>query len=181
MSTLETPRLVLRPFAPADWDAVDAMLSDPETTRYMHFATWTEDRRREWFDWCIDNSQQSNADSIQWLITRKDTGNVIGWFGIGASSEPTATYDVSFGYLIARSQWNRGFMTEAVRAVFAYEFETLGAPQLNATCEVNNPASARVLEKVGMRRVRTVYGADFEGNWARRHHYRITRSDYEGA
>ena len=43
---LEIPRL-LRPFAPGDWEAVDAMLSDPETVRHMHFATWTADRRRE--------------------------------------------------------------------------------------------------------------------------------------
>jgi len=57
-------------------------------------------------------------------------------------------------------------MTEAVRAILAYEFGTHGAPQLRATCHVANPASARVLEKVGMRREKTVFDANFASNWA---------------
>ena len=179
MPTLETPRLVLRPFTATAWDAVDAMLSDVETTRHMHFGTWTAARRREWFDWCVAEAQRPAADSIDWAIARRDTGETIGWFGIGAASEPTIAEDISFGYLLARSHWNRGYMTEALRAVFAYEFETLGVPRLSATCEVDNAASARVMEKAGMRRERTVHGADFEGNLALRHHYRITSVEYE--
>jgi RimJ/RimL family protein N-acetyltransferase len=69
-------------------------------------------------------------------------------------------------------------MTEALRAVLAYEFTTLRAPQIRATCETDNPASARVLEKAGMRREKTVYDTDFEGNWAHRHHYVITQAEY---
>jgi RimJ/RimL family protein N-acetyltransferase len=103
MPTLETPRLLLRPFVPGDWDVMNAMLSDPETTRSMHFKTWTEARRREWFDWCIGSTRQPNAGSIQWAIARKDGGDVVGWFGIGAASEPTVTGDISFGYLLDRS------------------------------------------------------------------------------
>lgn len=53
---LETTRLVLRPLAPTDWEPTNAMLSDAETTRYMHFAQWTEAERREWFDWCVANA-----------------------------------------------------------------------------------------------------------------------------
>jgi ribosomal-protein-alanine N-acetyltransferase len=170
---LETPRLLLRPFASGDWDAVNAMLSDPETTRYMHFATWTEDRRRQWFDWCITNAKQNDVDTFNWAITRKDSGDVIGWFGIGGSDER------GFGYLLDRASWNQGYMTEALQAVLAYEFGTRGAPRLRATCDVANPASARVMEKVGMRREKTEFGADFEGNWAHRHHYAITSTEYE--
>jgi RimJ/RimL family protein N-acetyltransferase len=173
MARLETTRLILRQFAPGDWDAVNKMLSDPLTTRYMHFAKWTEDQRRRWFDWCMANAQQPDADAINWAIVRKDAGDVIGWFGIGTSSEP------SFGYLLDRAFWNQGYMTEALRAVLAYEFDTRCALQVRATCETANPASARVMEKVGMRREKTVYDADFEGNRARRHHYVITKAEYE--
>ncbi len=62
--------------------------------------------------------------------------------------------------------------------MLAYEFGTRGAPRLRATCDVANPASARVMEKVGMRREKTVYDADFEGNWAQRHHYAIGKAEY---
>lgn len=47
MPSLETPRLVLRAFVPSIPVAGDAMLSDPETTRYMHVKTWAAARRRE--------------------------------------------------------------------------------------------------------------------------------------
>jgi RimJ/RimL family protein N-acetyltransferase len=170
---LETPRLVLRPFAPGDWAAVNAMLSDPEAIRYMHFARWTEERRREWFDWCVVDAQQPDGDTFNWAIARKDPGDVIGWFGIGGSEER------GFGYLLDRAAWNQGFMTEALRAVLAYEFGSRGAPRLRATCDAANPASARVMEKVGMRHEKTVVDAHFEGNWARRHHYCITNAEYE--
>ena len=176
---LETPRLILRSFAPGDWDAFDAMLSDPQTVRYMHFATLTQDQRRDWFEWCVANARQPDTDAINWAIARKDTGDVIGWFGIGTSDNAAVVGERGFGYLLDRAVWNRGYMTEALRAVLAHEFGTRGAPRLRATCDVANPASARVMEKVGMRRERTAYGADFMGNWAHRHHYAITRAEYE--
>lgn len=158
---------------------MNAMLSDSEAMQHMHFTSWNEDQRREWFDACVACAEQPDADGFNWAIERRDTGEVIGWFGIGATSEPTDTYDISFGYSLARAYWNQGYMTEVMRAVFAYEFETLGVPQLSANCRAANLASARVMEKAGMRREKTDFGADFEGNWSHRYHYLITRADYE--
>jgi ribosomal-protein-alanine N-acetyltransferase len=176
--TLETTRLILRPLNAGDWSAVNAILTDPETTRYMHFGQWTVAQRRSWFDTSVDAAGKPIVDSIQWIIATKETREAIGWFGIGASSNPEADGDTSFGYLLARPYWNHGYMTEALRAVFAFEFDTLGASRLRATCDVENPASARVMEKAGMTRIKTDYGQGFEGNWAHRHHYAITRAEY---
>lgn len=177
--TLESNRLVLRPFDPGDWVALDTMLSDAEAMEHMHFRSWDEGQRREWFDACVELGKQPNPDGIGWAIETKDTGEVIGWFGIGTSSDPKADYDISFGYALVRHRWNHGFMTEALRAVFFYEFETLGVPRLGANCRTANVASARAMEKAGMRCVKSDYGADFEGNWSHRHHYIITRAEYE--
>lgn len=177
--TLETSRLVLRPFVPCDWDAINAMLSDSEAMQHMHFTSWNEDQRRKWFDACVELGKQPNPDGLGWAIERQENCEVIGWFGIGTSSDPTTDYDISFGYALARASWNQGYMTEVLRAVFAYEFKTLGAPQLKANSRAANPASARVMEKVGMRLEKFDYGADFEGNWAHRSHYIITRAEYE--
>jgi ribosomal-protein-alanine N-acetyltransferase len=155
------------------------MESDAESTRYMHFRTWTEDQRRQWFDSRVTSARQPEGDEFNWAIAREDTGEVIGWFGIGISSDAAVPGERSFGYLLNRAFWNQGYMTEALRAVFAYEFGVRAAPRLRATCNVANFASARVMEKVGMRREQTVCDADFEGNWARRHHYAITKAEYE--
>jgi ribosomal-protein-alanine N-acetyltransferase len=174
---LETGRLILRPFAPADWDAVDVILSDSLNTQYMHFSKWTEQKRRQWFEWCLANAEQADTDAITWAITLKGSETVIGWFGSG-TSDGGRVGERSFGYLLDRAWWNRGYMTEALGAVLAYEFGTLGTPRVHATCEAANPASARVMDKVGMRRGKTVHDADFEGNWAERHHYTITKVEY---
>jgi ribosomal-protein-alanine N-acetyltransferase len=178
---LETPRLVLRPFAAGDWEVVNAMLSDPVITRYMHFVTWTLDQRRQWFEWCVTSAQQPDLDALNWVITGKDSGNVIGLCHIDPSNDTDAAVpgERRVGYLLNRAAWNQGYMTEAMRAVLAYEFGPDGAPRLRATCHVANPASARVMEKAGMRREKTVFDANFAGNPAQWHHYVITKAEYE--
>jgi RimJ/RimL family protein N-acetyltransferase len=177
---LETPRLVLRQFAPDDWDAISGMLTDPLIVRYMHFVTWTAAQRRQWFDECVTHAQQPESDALHWAITRKDSGDVIGL----CHSQPSNEFDAAvpgergFGYLLHRATWNQGYMTEALRVVLADEFGARAAPGLRATCHVANPASARVLEKVGLRREKTVFDANFAGNWAQWHHYVIAHAEY---
>lgn len=177
---LKTPRLTLRPFTPGDWDAVSTMLSDPLIIRYMHFVTWAADQRRQWFDWCLSNEQQPDPEALNWAITPNNSGTVVGLFHIQPSEDNDASVpgERSFGYLLDRAVWNRGYMTESVRAVLSYEFETRGTPQARATCHVANPASARVMEKVGMRREKTEFDPNFAGTSAQWHHYVITQAAF---
>lgn len=157
------------------------MLSDPLTIRYMHFAMWTADQCRQWFDECVTNAQQPDDDALYWAITRKDAGDAIGYCSIETSNDTDAAIpgERSVGYALNCAAWNQGYMTEALRAVLAYEFGPRGAPRLRATCNVANPASARVMEKVGMRREKTVFDANFAGTWTHWHHYAITKAEYE--
>lgn len=173
MPVLTTERLILRDFEPADWGTTNAILSDPEITRYMHFAGWNEEKRREWFEWCIENSQEPNPDVYNWAICLKDTPNVIGWLGIGSPSQPTMEHERDFGYALSPRYWGQGYMTEALEAVLSYEFMMLKTQRIFATCEVSNPASARVMEKAGMRYEGTFDDTDSEGNRALRHRYAI--------
>ena len=178
---LETPRLILRQFAPSDWDAVSTMLSDPLTIRYMHFAMWTADQCRQWFDACIRIAQQPDPDDLNWAITRKDAGDVIGYCSSEISNDSNGAVpgERSVGYALNRAAWNQGYMTEALHAVLEYEFGAGGALRLRATCNVDNPASARVMEKVGMRREKTVLDANIAGNPTQWHHYTITKAEYD--
>jgi len=175
---LETPRLILRAFAPDDRETIIAMLADTEAMEYMHFKSWNDKQRQQWFDTALEVALLPNSEGIGWAIERRDTGEVIGEFGIGNPSDPANAYDISFGYAIARAHWNQGFMTEVLRGIFAYEFDTLGVPQLSANTRAPNIVSARAMEKAGMRRTHSDHGADFEGNWSDRHHYRITREEW---
>jgi [ribosomal protein S5]-alanine N-acetyltransferase len=178
MPVLETDRLLLRDFSPRDWEAITTILSDPEVTRYMHFASWNEEKRRAWFDWCIGNSRQPNPDVYNWAISLKDTDSAIGWLGIGRASHPTMEHERDCGYVLDQQFWGQGYMTEALRAVLAYEFEVLGTLRIFATCETANRASARVMEKAGMRYEGTFDDTDSEGNQALRHRYAIHTNEY---
>ena len=57
---------------------------------------------------------------------------------------------VSLGYVLKRSEWGKGYMTEAVRSVIEDSFKHPEIYRVWAVCDVENPASARVMEKVGM-------------------------------
>ncbi|GEM_PF-659053 len=180
MPTLETPRLLLRDFTLADWEAVNALLTDPLVTRYMHFAAWDEQRRREWLDKIVREADDPRRGFYNWAITLRNDGALIGWFGIGNTAQPTSS-ERGCGYALNSRYWGHGYMPEAACAIFAYEFTIRGAKRIFAECEVENIASARVMQKSGMTFEGEFYEPDIEGDWDARYRYAITVDDWSTA
>jgi len=89
MPILETERLILRDFVLSDWDALNAFLSDPVVTRFMHFASWDESKRREWLTWLVQKASALHRDAYDWAITSRDNGLLIGWLILGRSRHAT--------------------------------------------------------------------------------------------
>lgn len=177
MTTLETERLVLRDFVITDWDTLNTMLSDPQVTQYMHFALWNEEKRRAWLEKMVQdaqNVQEAHRTAHNWAITLRSNGTLVGWLYIGGTEG-----ECGCGYALNRPFWGHGYMTEALRAAFSYEFHVLGTRRIVAECETQNIASARVMQKCDMTYVGTCYDADFEGNMAHRHHYAISKQDVD--
>ncbi len=173
MSLLETERLILRDFALSDWEALNAFVSDPGVTRYMHFASWDEEKRRDWLTWMVQEAPNHPYED-NWAITLRGSGRLIGWLYIGGSREAKEAGTRGCGYALDPQYWGQGYMTEALQAAFTHEFTILGTQRITAECETPNIASARVMQKCGMTNEGTFDDADFEGNWRERHHYRIT-------
>jgi ribosomal-protein-alanine N-acetyltransferase len=174
MPTLETERLLLRDFVLSDWDALNAFLSDPAVTRFMHFASWDEGKRREWLTWLVQEASTPHRDADNWAMTLRSTGRLIGWLIIGKSRHAAEAGTRECGYALDQRFWGQGYMPEALRAVFTYEFTVLGTHRIIAECETPNLASARVMQKCGMAYEGMFYDADFEGNCANRYRYSIT-------
>ncbi len=151
MITLDTERLCVRQFLLSDWEVLNVFLSDPEVIRYMHFRAWTEEKRRKWFVWCVQNGEEPNSDAFNWAITLKTSGELIGWLGIGGASQPTVERERDFGYALSRQSWGQGYMSEALTAVLRFEFDVLKTPRIYGECDLANMASGRVMEKAGMR------------------------------
>lgn len=181
MTTVETERLILRDFAMSDCDVLNALVSDPDVTRYMHFATWDEGKRRAWLTRMVQDTSNPHPWHDNWAITLRSSGQLIGWLFIGASRETAEHGTRGCGYAIDPRFWDQGYMTEALRAAFTYEFTVLGVQNIVADCDTPNTASARVMEKSGMTHVGTLSDADFEGTWAERHHYKISAAMTESS
>lgn len=173
MARLETDRLILRDFDMSDWDALNAIVSDPAITRYTHFAGWDEEKRRQWLARMVLDATTPHPWHDNWAITSRSTGQLIGWLFIGTSAGAEDKGTRGCGYAIDPRCWSQGYMTEAVKAAFRYEFTVLGTQRIIAECDTPNTASARVMQKAGMTYLGTFYDADFEGAWAERHHYQI--------
>jgi RimJ/RimL family protein N-acetyltransferase len=121
--------------------------SDPEVTRYLSWPTHESvEDTRTWLRMVEDDWQRGREDR-PWLIEYRDGQPVDGPIGsIGARVE---RHHAMIGYALSRSHWGRGLMPEAVAAVAA-ALSTLPAVQrIWAYCDVDNHASARVLEKTG--------------------------------
>jgi len=176
MPTLETERLILRDFALSDWDALNDFLSDASVTRFMHFASWDEGRRREWLASLVQDASTPHRDAYNWAITLRSNGLLIGWLILGRSRHvrDPGMRECGCGYALNQHYWGQGYMPEALHAAFTYAFTVLGTRLIHAECERENTASARVMQKCGMQYEGTIYDDDGLGNWAYRDRYRIT-------
>ena len=85
----------------------------------------------------------------------------------------------SVGYVLARPHWNRGLTTEAVQAVLRFGFEVVGLNRISAVCHVDNAASERVMQKVGMTYEGTIReGYLVKGGFESRKLYAILRREW---
>jgi RimJ/RimL family protein N-acetyltransferase len=144
---IETERLRLRPPVMQDATVIFATYAqDPEVTRYLTWRPHTSiDDTREFLRRCAAGWEQEGP--FPWAITLRAGGRLLGLMDLRPGG-----HRVELGYALGRADWGRGFMTEAVCAVTEW---ALAQPEIHrvwAVCDVENRASARVLEKVGMER-----------------------------
>ena len=146
---LETHRLILRRFRAEDaGDMFGNWASDPEVTRFL---TWPahgsiDVTRMILNDWI---PRYEDGGFFSWAIELKETGRAIGNISVVRLEE--AIGEAEIGYCLGRTWWGRGIMPEALRAVIAYLFDTVGVNRIMAGHDVNNPKSGRVMEKAGMK------------------------------
>lgn len=146
---LETERLLLRPLLASDADAIYALRSDAEIMRYIR----EPQNRRETENWIRLVSSRWQKEKLGFCgVVEKKSGVLTGWCGVWRLSE---TDEVEIGYAIAKKFWRRGFATEAAEALLQYTFAQIKPDKITAVAEPENTASRRVMEKLGMKFIRT--------------------------
>lgn len=137
ISGVETERLTLRPLTTSDVDELEKLHSDPEVMRFLDPA---------------EDVEAFLTDSFLAAI-EKDTGRFIGWFEFDDAGEGS----FELGYRLHREFWGRGYATEGGKALIERGFTTGGVRRVFATTMFVNAGSRRVMEKCGLRYVRTFH------------------------
>ena len=147
--TLETERLILRPFTQEDAQAVfDHWASDSEVTRFLTWPTHQNvEMSRGFINWCVQEYRK--PDVYCWGIEDKETHLLIG--NISAVECDESVDAVALGWVLGRAWWGKGIMPEAAREVIRFFFEEVGANRVWAYHDVENAKSGRVMQKIGMR------------------------------
>lgn len=143
-----TPRLVLREYVPADWEATLAYQRDPRYLRYYPWDDRTEEEVRRFVQQFVDWQAESPRRRVQLAVTLRREGTLIG--SAGVRRMPADDTEADVGYELDPAHWGKGYATEAASAMASFAFREWGLRRLSSWCVAENAASARVLEKLGM-------------------------------
>jgi ribosomal-protein-alanine N-acetyltransferase len=175
--TIQTEQLVLRPYSLDDAPGLQRLIGDRDiadtTAKIPH--PYEDGMAEEW----IGKRQESfeKGETVSFAITNQQEGFLMGGIGlrIDAHSERA-----EIGYWIGKPYWGHGYCTEAAKAILRYGFEVMRLNRIHSRHFTRNPASGRVMQKIGMK---------YEG--CRRQHFKkwnkledvaiygILRSEYE--
>lgn len=136
-----TERLFLRPAWPEDWEAIYKGIADEGVVRNLANAPWpyTAQHARDFARLPHDPANP------RFLVMSPDRMELVGCIGIDPHGD-----DIEMGYWISRKHWRQGFATEAGRAVIEIA-RMMGCKRIVASHYIDNPASGRVLRKLGFR------------------------------
>jgi RimJ/RimL family protein N-acetyltransferase len=154
---LQTDRLLLRRFTPDDVDLLVELDSDPQVMHYITGGQTTS--RQEISDDVLpaflDHYRRSEGFGF-WAALERSTGRFVGWFHLRPANKDDPD-DVELGYRLRRDAWGCGYATEGSRALIAKAFTEYGIRRVHAETMAVHVASRRVMERSGLRYVRTFH------------------------
>lgn len=171
-----TERLLLRLPRMSDDADVFAYARDPEVARHTLWEPHESIAQTRAFLAYVAEQHRTGRAFI-WAIVDRSNIRVIGTIGLTSYIAQHARAEL--GFAIARPYWNQGYTTEAVRAVLTFAVHDLGLNRIEAFCKVENIASARVMEKAGMRLEGVLRQREFiKGRYEDLKIYGITSDDF---
>ncbi len=149
----KSERLGFRNWIDSDFDKMHAVSSDPKVMEYFS-STRTEEQTRQFIEKM--HQRYTNKGYCYFPVELLDSGDFIGFIGLSEQhfkSDFTPMIDI--GWRLGQKHWNKGYATEGAKRCLQYAFETLELPGVNATAAEINLPSIRVMEKIGMEKVKT--------------------------
>lgn len=179
---LETERLVLRRFTEDDVDNLVELDSDPDVMRFINGGRPTprQEVENDLLPWFLDYYKRFPGYGF-WAAVEKSTGRFVGWFHF-RPAEGVHVDEIELGYWLRKSAWEKGYATEGSRALIHKGFAEFGVQRVVASTMVVNVASRRVMEKAGLKFVRTFHQPwpdKIEGDEKGDVEYALLRSEWE--
>jgi RimJ/RimL family protein N-acetyltransferase len=177
---LLTERLLLRPFATTDFDALLAIQSRADVARYLYWDPRTSAEVREALAAKIRATAiVSEGDNLSLAAELRSTGELIGDCNLHWTSAEHRQGEI--GFVFHPDHHGRGYATEAAEALLALAFDGLRVHRVIGRLEARNAASARVLERLGMRKeAHLVENEHVKGEWQSEVIYALLDREWAG-
>ncbi|MGG0539308.1 GNAT family N-acetyltransferase [Priestia aryabhattai] len=140
---IETNRLLIRKFYYEDWQDVYAYTSDADVMKYIPEGVFSKDDAKKF----VNENMKENVKNFPVLL--KNEKILIGHIVFFNYFEDH-TYEI--GWVFNSLYHQKGYASEAAKAIVDYAFNTMNLHRIIATCQPENTSSYRVMEKIGMRR-----------------------------
>lgn len=175
---LETERLELRLLRESDFEAMTAYRGDPEVCRFLPFGPQSVDDIRGRIGAAVGNTRlDGEPGAVVVGIVRRDDALLIGDLVLFHLQPEHGSAEV--GWVIRPDASGRGYATEAVRALVDAAFDLYGLRRVTARIDAENTPSARLAERIGMRReAHLVENEWFKGRWADEYDYAILAREW---
>jgi RimJ/RimL family protein N-acetyltransferase len=175
---LQTERLLIRPFRPADAAGLVARRNDPRVARYQDWVLpYTEEQAESTVSELVAMDGPSNEEWWMAAVCDRRTGQVLGDLAVRLTWEGRTA---EVGYTFDHEHWGRGYATESLAALVEYLFEGIGVTRVFGMLHPDNPASAMVMERTGFlfeghTRMSYWLGDEVSDDWI----YGLTRPDWD--
>jgi len=169
---IKTNRLWIRTFQDTDWESVYDYTSNRDVMEYIPEGLFTKDDAKEF----VHKNSGVHAETFPVLLVDENTliGHMVfhPYFG-------KHTYEI--GWVFNPTYHNRGYASEAAKAILDFGFGKMKIHRIIATCQPQNPPSYRVMEKIGMRREGYFKKCIPNGtDWWDEYYYAILKEEWKG-
>jgi RimJ/RimL family protein N-acetyltransferase len=177
LEPLQSERLSIRPLTPDDLARHFAIYSNPEVVRYLYEEPFDFEAAREHLKRRCTIDLPSEGSWVNLGVEVRDGGVLVGEVGLALISVAHAHCEI--GYAFDPVYAGRGYATEAAAVMVELAFSALGAHRVSGRLDARNDASARVLERLGMRREgRLVENEYVKGEWTDEAIYAVLEDEW---